>query len=241
MTQRVALMRRWAVSCRQVSKDFGDGESRTPVLRGVDFDARCGELTLLVGPSGCGKTTLLSVLTGLLDATDGHVSVFGNDIRRLRGVDAVLFRRKNLGFVFQQYNLLPSLTAVENAAVPLLAAGMTRRAAMAKASELLIELGLASRLSTRPAQLSGGEQQRVALARAFVVQPALLLADEPTGSLDFATGEQVMRLMFDLNRELGTTLVLVTHDRGIAARCERRITIEAGRVALNEKVALAPA
>src|SRR5439155_1079785 len=120
----------WAVSCRQVKREFGEGASRTAVLRGVDFDARCGELTLLVGPSGCGKTTLLSVLTGLLDATEGHVSVFGNDIRSLRGADAVLFRRKNLGFVFQQYSLLPALTAVENAAVPLLAAGMGRRTAL---------------------------------------------------------------------------------------------------------------
>ena len=236
MTQKIALMRPWAVSCRQVSKEFGDGENLTPVLRGVDFDARCGELTLLVGPSGCGKTTLLSVLTGLLDATDGHVSVFGNDIRRLSGAGAVLFRRKNFGFVFQQYNLLPPLTAVENAAVPLLAAGMTRRAAMAKASELLIELGLASRLSTRPAQLSGGEQQRVALARALVHEPRLVVCDEPTSALDARTGYSVMELLTKVAVRRDRAVIVVTHDSRVFEFADRICQMEDGRIVKTENL-----
>src|SRR5712692_847534 len=164
-----------AVSCRHVKKEFGQGENRALVLRGVDFDVRFGEMTLLVGPSGCGKTTLLSVIAGLLDATDGEISVLGQNMDDLSGTDSVLFRRKNLGFVFQQYNLLPALTAAENAAVPLLAAGVPRKRAVEQASNLLVKLGLEGRLNAVPAKLSGGEQQRVTLARALVHEPRLIL------------------------------------------------------------------
>src|SRR5229473_5024264 len=168
MTRAISEIPGKAVACRQVKKEFGQGDNRALVLRGVDFDVRFGEMTLLVGPSGCGKTTLLSVIAGLLDATDGEISVLGQDMQDLSGTDSVLFRRKNLGFVFQQYNLLPALTAAENAAVPLLAAGMKRKLAVEKAVALLQELGMGDRAQAKPSQLSGGQQQRVALARALV-------------------------------------------------------------------------
>src|SRR6266853_1347838 len=155
-----------AVSCRQVTKEFGTGDNRALVLRGVDFDVKFGEMTLLVGPSGCGKTTLLSVVAVPLDATAGEISVLGQDMDALSGADSVRFRRKNLGFVFQQYNLLPALTAAENAAVPLFAAGVPRRQAVEQAKGLLVKLGLEGRLDTLPGKLSGGQQQRVRLARA---------------------------------------------------------------------------
>src|SRR6266481_848049 len=184
MRHAIAEISTNAVSCRQVKKEFGTGDNRALVLRGVDFDVQFGEMTLLVGPSGCGKTTLLSVIAGLLDATDGEISVLGQNIDALSGTDSVLFRRKNLGFVFQQYNLLPALTAAENAAVPLLAAGMPRKRAVEQASSLLSDLGLGERLHALPAHLSGGQQQRVALARALVHEPRLVICDEPTSALD---------------------------------------------------------
>src|SRR5262249_28053135 len=147
-----------AVSCTQVTKEFGAGDNRALVLRGVDFDVQFGQMTLLVGPSGCGKTTLLSVIAGLLDPTSGGVSVLGQNMGQLSGAESILFRRKNLGFVFQQYNLLPALTAAENAAVPLLAAGMSRKRAVDQASAVLVDLGLEKRLKAMPSQLSGGQQ-----------------------------------------------------------------------------------
>src|SRR5258708_15050500 len=167
MTNSILEMSSSAVSCRRVKKEFGQGENRALVLRGVDFDVRFGEMTLLVGPSGCGKTTLLSVIAGLLDATDGEISVLGQDMQDLSGTDSVLFRRKNLGFVFQQYNLLPALTAAENAAVPLLAAGMNRKRAVEQASSLLSEMGLEKRLRAPPSELSGGQKPPVAPPRAL--------------------------------------------------------------------------
>src|SRR5882724_1039250 len=177
-----------AVSCRRVKKDFGQGENRVLVLRSVDLDVRFGEMTLLVGPSGCGKTTLLSVIAGLLDATDGEISVLGQDMQGLSGTDSVLFRRQNLGFVFQQYNLLPALTAAENAAVPLIAGGVKWSEAVDRAKALLDQLGLNGRRDVLPAKLSGGEQQRVAIARALVHEPRLIVCDEPTSALDHETG-----------------------------------------------------
>jgi putative ABC transport system ATP-binding protein len=223
-----------AVCCRQVRKDFGEGGSRTAVLRGVDFDARYGELTLLVGPSGCGKTTLLSVITGLLDATEGHVSVFGKDIGRLAGLEAVLFRRKNLGFVFQQHNLLPALTAAENAAISLLAAGMARRAAVRAASELLVELGLERRLDARPTQLSVGEQQRVALARALAHEPRLLVCDEPTSALDAQTGRAVMEQLTGVAMKPDRAVIVVTHDSRVFPFADRISHMNDGQIVKTE-------
>jgi putative ABC transport system ATP-binding protein len=182
----------------------------------------------IVGASGSGKSTLLSIVAGLDTPTQGTVRLAGEDLFSLDEDARADLRARKVGFVFQSFQLMGNLTALENVMLPLELAG--RKDARKAAADMLARVGLSERLGHYPKVLSGGEQQRVALARAFVVQPAVLLADEPTGSLDFATGETVMELMFDLNREQGTTLVLVTHDRGIAERCERRITIEAGRV-----------
>jgi len=223
-----------AVSCRRVKKDFGQGENRVLALRGVDLDVRFGEMTLLVGPSGCGKTTLLSVIAGLLDATDGEISVLGQDMQGLSGTDSVLFRRKNLGFVFQQYNLLPALTAAENAAVPLLAAGMPRKRAVAQASDLLAELGLERRLHALPAQLSGGQHQRVALARALVHEPRLIVCDEPTSALDHETGRAVMDLLTNVAVREDRAVIVVTHDSRVFEFADRIAHMDDGRIVKTE-------
>src|SRR6266481_2547417 len=223
-----------AVSCRRVKKDFGQGENRALVLRGVDFDVRFGEMTLLVGPSGCGKTTLLSVIAGLLDATDGDISVLGKDMSGLSGTESVLFRRKNLGFVFQQYNLLPALTAAENAAVPLLAAGVPRKQAVDKASALLSELGLDGRLRALPKELSGGQQQRVALARALVHEPRLIVCDEPTSALDHESGHAVMELLTKTAVRDDRAVIVVTHDSRVFDFADRIAHMDDGRIVKTE-------
>src|SRR5258708_25263271 len=234
MTNSILEMSSSAVSCRRVKKEFGQGENRALVLRGVDFDVRFGEMTLLVGPSGCGKTTLLSVIAGLLEATDGEISVLGEDMQDLSGTDSVLFRRKNLGFVFQQYNLLPALTAAENAAVPLLAAGMPRKRAVAQASDLLADLGLEQRLHALPSQLSGGQQQRVALARALVHEPRLIVCDEPTSALDHETGRAVMDLLTKVAVREDRAGIVVTHDSRVFDFADRIAHMDDGRIVKTE-------
>jgi putative ABC transport system ATP-binding protein len=219
-----------AVSVRQVEKEFGTGDNRTLVLRGVDLDVNFGEMTFLVGPSGCGKTTLLSVVAGLLDASSGEISVLGQNMNELSGSDSVLFRRRNLGFVFQQYNLLPALTAAENAAVPLLAAGVPRNQAVKRASELLAELGLGPRLHALPKQLSGGQQQRVALARALVHEPRLIVCDEPTSALDHETGHAVMDLLTKVAVRPGRAVLVVTHDNRTFDFADRIAHMDDGRI-----------
>src|SRR5262252_3257691 len=204
-----------AVQCRDVRKDFGNGGGKVFALRGVDLDVRYGAMTLLVGPSGCGKTTLLSVIAGLLNTSAGEVTVLGEEIERLPGGQQIVFRRRNLGFVFQQYNLLPALTAAENAAVPLLAAGMSRKRAVERASALLAELGLEHRLNALPNQLSGGQQQRVALARALVHEPSLIVCDEPTSALDAETGHQVMELLASLAVRPDRLFIVVRMDAAV--------------------------
>jgi putative ABC transport system ATP-binding protein len=223
-----------AVSCRQVKKEFGSGDNRALVLRGVDFDVQFGEMTLLVGPSGCGKTTLLSVIAGLLDATDGEISVLGQNIEALSGTESVLFRRRNLGFVFQQYNLLPALTAAENAAVPLLAAGVPRKRAVDQASALLAELGIEQRLHALPSQLSGGQQQRVALARALVHEPRLIVCDEPTSALDHETGHAVMELLTKVAVRHDRAVIVVTHDSRVFDFADRIAHMDDGRIVRSE-------
>src|SRR4051812_6079831 len=185
----------FAVQCRGVTKEFVTGDTKVQALRGIDVDVNQGELTLLVGPSGCGKTTLISVIAGLLDPTAGTVEVFGRELTAMRGRRLVGFRGANIGFVFQQYNLLPALTAAENAAVPLLIAGWPRPKAVARAKEVLADVGLADKADSRPNQLSGGQQQRVAIARALVHEPRLLVCDEPTAALDAQSGRTVMELI----------------------------------------------
>lgn len=217
------------ISVEHVYKSVTDSTGTLDILRDIDFSLAPRETAAIVGASGSGKSTLLSIIAGLDTPTRGTVHLAGQDLFSLDEDHRAALRARQVGFVFQSFQLMGNLTALENVMLPLELAG--ERDARARATEMLGRVGLSERLGHYPRVLSGGEQQRVALARAFVVQPAVLLADEPTGSLDFATGETVMQLMFDLNREQGTTLVLVTHDRGIAERCERRITIEAGRVA----------
>jgi putative ABC transport system ATP-binding protein len=216
------------VSVEHVFKSVTDSTGTLNILQDIDFALAPRETAAIVGASGSGKSTLLSIIAGLDTPTKGTVRLAGQDIFAMSEDDRAALRAQKVGFVFQSFQLMGNLTALENVMLPLELAGA--KGARAQASEMLKRVGLSERLGHYPKVLSGGEQQRVALARAFVVQPAVLLADEPTGSLDFATGETVMALMFELNKELGTTLVLVTHDTAIANRCERRITIEAGRV-----------
>ena len=216
------------ISVEHVYKSVTDSTGTLDILRDIDFTLAARETAAIVGASGSGKSTLLSIIAGLDTPSRGTVRLAGQDLFAIDEDDRAALRAQKVGFVFQSFQLMGNLTALENVMLPLELAG--RRDSRKAAGEMLARVGLAQRLGHYPKVLSGGEQQRVALARAFVVQPAVLLADEPTGSLDFATGETVMTLMFDLNRELGTTLVLVTHDAGIAARCEHRITIEAGRI-----------
>lgn len=217
------------ISVEHVYKSVSDSTGTLEILRDIDFALKARETAAIVGASGSGKSTLLSIIAGLDTPTSGTVHLAGTDLFAMDEDARAGLRASKVGFVFQSFQLLGNLTALENVMLPLELSG--RKDARQAATDMLARVGLSQRLSSYPKVLSGGEQQRVALARAFVVHPAVLLADEPTGSLDFATGEKIMELMFDLNREQGTTLVLVTHDRTIAARCDRRITIEAGQVA----------
>ena len=223
-----------AVQCRDLRKDFGEGATQVQVLRGVDFDARQGQLTFLVGPSGCGKTTLISVIAGLLNSSGGEVELFNQQVEKFSASERILFRRKNLGFVYQQYNLLPALTAAENAAVPLLAAGVRRREAVDRAKALLVELGMEERLDTLPAKLSGGQQQRVALARALVHEPRLILCDEPTAALDHATGEAVMELLAGNAVHPDRAVIVVTHDTRVFHYADAIAHMDDGRIVKAE-------
>lgn len=216
------------ISVDHVFKSVTDSSGTLDILRDIDFRLNQRETVAIVGASGSGKSTLLSIIAGLDVPSRGTVHLAGQDLFAIDEDARAALRAQKVGFVFQSFQLLGNLNALENVMLPLELAN--RRDARRAATEMLARVGLSQRLGHYPKVLSGGEQQRVALARAFVVQPAVLLADEPTGSLDFATGESVMALMFALNHELGTTLVLVTHDQAIARRCQRCITIEAGQV-----------
>jgi len=217
-----------AIEVRALSKRVLDASGELAILHEVDFTVQPAETLALVGASGSGKSTLLGLLAGLDTPSSGQVLLDGTDIFALDEDGRAAFRKARLGFVFQSFQLLAHLTALENVMLPLELRGDGD--ARAKAEAMLGRVGLGSRLRHYPKYLSGGEQQRVALARAFVTEPPLLFADEPTGSLDAATGDAVIRLMFDLNRERGSTLVLVTHDPAMAARCGRTLTIAAGRL-----------
>jgi putative ABC transport system ATP-binding protein len=233
-----------AVECVGVTKDFGTGDTRVQALRGVDMSAEYGQMTLLVGPSGCGKTTLISIICGLLDVTAGEVNVLGRPVSRLNGRHKTAFRSANVGFVFQQYNLLPALTAAENAAVPLIIAGRPRREAIAKATEVLDAVGLADRRKAYPNQLSGGQQQRVAIARALVHDPRLLVCDEPTAALDGKSGQTVMELLQAVGGRPDRAVIVVTHDIRVFHFGDRIVHMSDGRVESVEEsgsVPLSPA
>lgn len=219
-----------AVVCRDVKKYFGEGEARIEALRGINFDANFGEMTFLLGPSGCGKTTLISVIAGLLKRDEGDLSVLGTQMEDLSENERVLFRRKNLGFIFQQYNLLPALTAAENVAVPLLATGVRRKHAVEQASELLSLLGLSNRVNSLPAKLSGGQQQRVAIARALIHEPRLIVCDEPTAALDNATGQTVMELLATKVLSPERAVIIVTHDSRVLHFADSIAHMDDGRI-----------
>ena len=218
------------IAVEHVTKQVQDTSGLLTILHDIDFQLEARESAAIVGASGSGKSTLLSIIAGLDTPSTGTVRLGGTDLFAIGEDERAAVRAARVGFVFQSFQLLGNLNALENVMLPLELQG--RADARALATEMHKRVGLGERLTHYPKVLSGGEQQRVALARAFVVRPAVLLADEPTGSLDFATGERVMELMFELNREAGTTLVLVTHDRSIAARCDRQLRIEAGRLDL---------
>ncbi len=209
-------------------KEVSSPEGTLTILDGIDLSIARGESVALVGPSGAGKTTLLALLAGLDRPTRGKVWLCGTELTALNEDGRAALRARRVGFVFQSFHLLQSLTALENVMLPLELAGEVKAAEMAR--ETLANIGLGARLGHYPRQLSGGEQQRVAIARAFVTRPEVLFADEPTGNLDTATGERIGQLLFDLNAEARTTLVLVTHQRELAARCDRTIQLVAGRI-----------
>lgn len=216
------------LEAQQVGKQVSSPEGTLAILSDVSLAIGRGETVAVMGASGAGKSTLLALLAGLDEATSGTVRLAGSELTALDEDGRAAVRARHVGFVFQSFHLVPSLTALENVMLPLELAG--RRDARQAAREALNRVGLAERVGHYPRQLSGGEQQRVAIARAFVTQPAVLFADEPTGNLDAATGERIMDLLFGLNAAVGSTLVLVTHDRALASRCGRVIRLDAGRV-----------
>jgi putative ABC transport system ATP-binding protein len=224
-----------AVECADVTKEFGEGETRVKALRGASLEVRFGEMTMIAGPSGCGKTTLLSVVSGLLDRTSGEMRVLGVDVDAMSGRERVTFRRENIGFVFQQYNLLPALTAAENAAVPLVVAGESFKSALVKSRELLSRLGLESRTEALPREMSGGQQQRVALARAVIHAPRLLVCDEPTSALDGESGRHVMELLRDAAVSPERAVVVVTHDPRVMDFADVVAHMDDGRVSRVER------
>jgi putative ABC transport system ATP-binding protein len=219
-----------AVHCAGVTKSYGTGGAQVMALRGIDLDVYAGELLMLVGPSGCGKTTLISVIAGILDQDDGDCLVFGRDVNHLGQRDKTRYRGQNIGFVFQAFNLLPTLTAAENVAIPLLINGVGRRQAIVRAQETLSRVGLAERTQALPAQLSGGQQQRVAIARALVHEPRLIVCDEPTSALDADTGHKVIELLRTVALGAERSLIIVTHDARIFEFADRVAMMDDGRI-----------
>jgi putative ABC transport system ATP-binding protein len=219
-----------AVHVRDVSKTFSTGETRTPALRGVNFDARLGEMLMIVGPSGSGKTTLLSVIAGTLEIDGGEIDVFNSPLHALNNRQVTDFRKRNVGFIFQQFNLIPTLNIVENVSVPLLINGERRRVAERKSRALLDKLGLEGRGNDLPTNLSGGQQQRVAIARALVHEPRLVICDEPTSALDKDTGAKIMELLREVARHPNRCVIVVTHDNRVFKYADRMTEMEDGRV-----------
>ena len=220
-----------AVSIRGAVKTFGTGDRKVHALRGIDWEVYTGELSMITGPSGCGKTTLLSVVAGILDLDAGDVDIFGAKVSRMNDGKKTQFRSKNIGFIFQQYNLLPALTAAENAAIPLVIAGWGKAKAVARAKEVLASLGMGPKVESLPSQLSGGQQQRVAISRALVHEPKVLVADEPTAALDHETGHTVMDLLRDSAVRPDRAVIVVTHDNRVFNFGDRIARMDDGRIA----------
>lgn len=220
-----------AIQVSELEKIYPSGDSELTVLQGLEFRLEAGKSLAIVGPSGSGKTTLLGLCAGLDVPTRGSVQLFGTRLEALDEDGRAAFRSEHVGFVFQNFQLIPTLTALENVAVPLEIRGVS--GSVERAKVLLEKVGLTKRLDHYPIQLSGGEQQRVALARAFINQPAILFADEPTGNLDGSNGSHIIDLLFELNAQQQTTLVLVTHDLGLAAKCDQQLSLQNGRIVAN--------
>ncbi len=223
-----------AVYCKGVTKTFVTGPTEVLALRGVDLDVRMGELLMLVGPSGCGKTTLISVIAGILDHDGGDCLVFEKNIRAMGQTEKTRYRGVNIGFVFQAYNLIPTLSTIENVAIPLLILGRNRAEALSRAREMLSRVGLEDKLNVLPSQLSGGQQQRVAIARALVHSPKLIVCDEPTSALDADTGRLVMEVLRQTALSEDRALIIVTHDNRIFNFADRIARMDDGRIVLVE-------
>ena len=226
----IATSTEFAVRCRAVTKSYSTGSSVVHALRGIDLEARSGELMLLVGPSGCGKTTLLSVLCGVLDSDGGEIEVFGTRIDELSTREKTNFRRQGVGFVFQQFNLLPTLSNADNVGIPLLLQGVPRREARQRAVEELTLVGLSDRVDDLPRQLSGGQQQRVAIARALVAHPRLIVCDEPTSSLDGETGAAILKMLKEVAVSRDRCVIVVTHDARVFKYGDRAARMLDGRI-----------
>lgn len=219
-----------AVNIRHVNKDFPVGNDMIRVLFDISAEIRMGELTMIVGPSGCGKTTLISIISGILSATSGQVEILGHHLSAMSDHEKVLFRRKSIGFIFQQYNLLPSLTAAENGAMPLIAAGVNNEDAIARARDILNGIGMQDQSAKLPRQLSGGQQQRVAITRALVHNPQIIVCDEPTAALDAKTGHAVMDILRDIANDQQRAVLIVTHDNRIYPFADRILEMSDGRM-----------
>ena len=219
-----------AVNCQNVTKKFGEGEAAVYALSGLNLEVAEGEFMMLVGPSGCGKTTLISIIAGILKQDNGKCEVLGEELAQLRSGKLLDFRAQNIGFIFQSFNLLPSITIAENIAVPLIINGVPWAEALKQANQLIEEVGLQGRGEALPGQLSGGQQQRVAIARAIVHRPRILVCDEPTSALDHDTGQKIMELLKALNKSRGTTLLVVTHDNRIFPYASRIAHMDDGKI-----------
>ncbi len=221
---------RIVVDVRNVQKGFGEGANRVAVLKDVSIEARTGEIMMLVGPSGCGKTTLLSAIAGTLQIESGTINVFGNELEKMSGSALTRFRAANIGFIFQQFNLIPTLTLAENVGVPLLIQGISSSKALKRSREMLDKVGLGERWSERPNKLSGGQQQRVAIARALVHEPPLVICDEPTAALDAQNGEIVLDLFRQVARSPERAVIIVTHDSRIFSYADRIARMDDGEI-----------
>ena len=219
-----------AVRCQGVTKTYGTGPAQVTALRGIDLEVLQGELLMIVGPSGCGKTTLISIISAIIEQDDGQCEVLDHDLKSLAPKDKIRFRGESIGFVFQLFNLMPALTALENVAVPLLIKGIPRKSAMEQALSVLASVGLQARADTLPKQLSGGQQQRVAIARALVHNPEIIVCDEPTSSLDHKTGHEMMEVLQGVAQGVDKTLIIVTHDNRIFDFADRIAHMDDGRI-----------